>query len=422
MKLLPQIKNILLMIGLFVSRIFTQKIPSFFRNFPQMMRKLVAQKGFKSFVASLLAIVCGLLIGLLVMIITSPNYAIPGFFEMIGGWVFRYGSKEIGNWLYYGAPLLCTGLSVGFAFKTGLFNIGASGQYTVGMFCAIVVGVLGSSFGQIQWLVAILAGILGGAIWGFLPGLFKAYFNTNEVISSIMLNYIGMYMVNALIYGLGGGILYDSNKAQTKAFASTAYLPTWGLRNIFPNSAIDIGFILAILAAIIIYIILNKTTFGYELKACGLNRDAARYGGINEKKNIILSMTIAGALSGLGGAIFILAGGAFRSGTFYTPEDSLSAMGFNGIAVALLGMSNPIGIIFASGFITFIERGGHFIQSYGFKTEIVDIIVSIIVYFSAFALLASEVIRRFHYNRQKKKEKHKSLEDNETATSEESKI
>lgn len=374
------------------------------RNFWQKINK---SAGFKSFLAALLAIACGLLLGLIVMIITNPSVAFPAFFQMIGGWVFRYGSKEIGNWLYYGAPLLLAGLSVGFAFKTGLFNIGASGQYTVGMFCALFVGIAGDALGSMQWIVALIAGIAGGAIWGFIPGFLKAYFNVNEVISSIMLNYIGLYMVDALVLGLktssGASLLYDSLHAETINMNSNAFLPTIGLRSLFPGSAIDIGFIIAIIAAIIAYFILNKTNLGYELKACGFNRNAARYGGINEKKNIILAMTIAGALAGLGGAVYMQASGSINLGMHYTADGSLNEMGFNGIAVALLGMSNPIGIIFASGFITFIQRGGNFAQIYGYKTEIVSIIISIIVYFSAFSLLASELIRRFIKRRKDKK-------------------
>ncbi len=362
----------------------------------QFWKKALTSGGMESFAAALLAILAGLLVGFIIMLITRPSVAWYGFLTMIGRGLFRAGAKGIGYWLYEVGPLLMCGLAVGFAFKTGLFNIGASGQYTVGMFCALVVGIQGDFFGPFQWVAAVIAGMIGGAIWGFLPGFFKAYFNVNEVITAIMFNYIGMYSVNWIIKS--SDILYNSSQALTRRVDQNAYNPILWLRNWFPDSPVDIGFLLAIVIAIVIFIILNKTTFGYELKACGFNRNASKYGGINEKRSIIAAMAISGGLAGIGGALFILGPGIISGtgfvGTYYEPTDLLLANGFNGISVALLGMSNPIGIIASTLFVTFIQRGGYYMQTYLFKEELIDIIVAVIIYFSAAALFVRQFVKK----------------------------
>ncbi|MGI6714257.1 MAG: ABC transporter permease [Bacilli bacterium] len=355
----------------------------------------------KKIAPALIAIVAGLIAGLVIMIVSRPAEAFPSFYTMLGGWIFLPSQRltGIGNWLGLLPPLLMTGLAVGFAFKTGLFNIGASGQFTVGMLCAMMVGVLLKAIpSPWLWMLACLAGIIGGLIWGLVPGLAKAFFSVNEVITCIMMNYIGMFMVNQIIKsGIG---LFDINRNLSVTVSKNAFTPTLGLRTIFKGSSVDIAFIIAILIAIIISIILNKTKLGYELKACGFNHEAARYGGISEKRSITLSFLIAGALAGLGGAFFILASGAYNSGSNYAVIEEIRPEGFDGIAIALLGQTSPIGIIFSTLFVTFIRRGGNTIQIYGFKPEIIDIIIAVIVYCSAFALLFYEIIQRW---RKKKK-------------------
>jgi simple sugar transport system permease protein len=293
-----------------------------------------------------------------------------------------------------------TGLSVGFAFKTGLFNIGATGQYTLGMFVAIWIGFYGGVFGPFHWIVAVLGGMFAGALLGLFNGFLKARFNVHEVITSIMLNYIIMYFVNSSIKQ--EPIMFDFERGTTRTILESAFLPTIGLRSIFVGSPIDIGIVIAILAAILIWFILYKTTFGFELQATGLNRFAAKYSGINENRSIMLSMMIAGGLAGLGGTFYFLSSGARNIGTFYEPADILIATGFEGIAVALLGMSNPIGIIFSSTFITFIQRGGQYMQGIGIKIEIIEVIIAAILYASAISLIFKEYINRVKLNRQKK--------------------
>ena len=293
------------------------------------------------------------------------------------------------------APLIMTGLSVAFAFKTGLFNIGAAGQYTVGAFfalyCALVL--------KMPWWLCLLASALGGAIWGAIPGFFKAYLNVNEVITAIMFNWIGLYGVNTLIYQGGNGPMFNLKTTKTftvKQMSPGSLLPSFNVKVAGKDyfGAIflpTIGIFLAIAVAVIIWIILNKTTFGYELKACGLNKNAAKYAGINEKKNIVLSMTIAGALAGLGAGLFYLSGSKEWEPLVST---ALPATGFNGISVALLASSNPIGCIFSAIFIAHITVGGGFMTAKLFPSEVSDIISGVVIYLCAFSLLFRTQILR----------------------------
>lgn len=349
--------------------------------------KLLQYEGFTSFLSSLMAIAAGLLVGLIILLISNSKDALPAFFTILKGG-FADGTKGMAQVIYYAVPIIMTGLSVGFAFKTGLFNIGASGQFTLGAFVAIYIGIKWNFVPeQIHWLVALLGAMVAGAVWGSGPGILKAFFNVNEVITSIMMNYIGMYIVNMSIVRT----VYDSLKNQTKPVLKSAIIPKAGLDKIFNTSNINIGIFIVILSVIVIYIILQKTTFGYELKACGSNKEASKYAGINEKKSIILSMVIAGALSGLGGGLLYLSG----SGKYIHVLDVLAPEGFSGISVALLGMSHPIGILFSGLFIAHLEVGGFNIQLYNFVPEVIDIIIAVIIYCGAFALLFKQIISNF---------------------------
>ncbi len=260
-------------------------------------------------ISSVISIAAGLLFGFILLMILNPAKAGMGMSTMLS--TAFSNMDQFGKMLYQAAPLMMCGLSVGFAFKTGLFNIGASGQYTIGAFFALV-GAIGF---HLPWWMCLLLSCVGGGIWGIFPGLFKALFNVNEVITSIMFNWIGMFLVNLLLanmpfmlsayYGVG---TTDRTAALSDANPS-AIIPRGGLDRIFGNSSwINISIFIAIAVAILMWFILNKTTFGYELKACGFNKEASRYAGINANRNIVLSMIIAGALSGLGGGIYYLAG------------------------------------------------------------------------------------------------------------------
>ncbi|MDO5410350.1 MAG: ABC transporter permease [Lachnospiraceae bacterium] len=361
------------------------------------IKKLFSGDGIVNFSSSILAIICGLLFGFIILLASNPSQAYNGFMMILQGG-FTDGMKGVGDVLYYSTPIIMTGLSVGFAFKTGLFNIGASGQFTAGAFAAVFVGVKFTFLPpQIHWLVALLAAVAAGALWGCVPGLLKAFFNVNEVISAIMMNYIGMYLVNLLIRNT----IYDQLKNQSMAVAPGAMLPKAGMDKLFPGASLNIGIVIAVLCVILIHVVLNKTTFGYELKACGLNPDASKYAGINEKRNIVLSMVISGALAGLGGALLYLAG----SGKYLQVLDVIAPEGFSGISVALLGLSNPIGILFSGLFIGHITVGGYNMQLFDFVSEAIDIIIAAIVYCGALSLLFKNVIHRMQMRRAKKAER-----------------
>lgn len=367
-----------------------------------------AMGGVGTLLASLTCILVGLVIGFIALLILgwitlAQDGSTLTFGDMLAK-TWNSGFKAILSGGFYktanamgmgvraeilqAAPLIMTGLSVAFAFKTGLFNIGAAGQYTVGayfaLYCAIVM--------KLPWWACLIASAVGGAIWGAIPGIFKAFLNVNEVITAIMFNWIGLYGVNTLIYQGGTGVMYNTNTTKTytiKQASPESLLPNFnvqvGGKDYFGALFLPtIGIFIAIAVAVLVWVVLNKTTFGYELKACGHNKNAAKYAGINDKKNIILSMTIAGALAGLGAGLFYLSGSKEWEPLVST---ALPAAGFNGISVALLASSNPLGCIFSALFIAHITVGGGFMDASIFPSEVSDIISGVVIYLCAFSLL-----------------------------------
>ncbi len=328
---------------------------------------------------SIMAIMAGFILGFLILLTVNYQQALAGILIIFKGGLNK-GLAGMGQVLYYATPIIMTGLAVGFAFKTGLFNIGASGQFSIGAFAAVYVGVnLKGLPASIHWMVALLASLLAGAIWGFLPGFLKAVRNVNEVITSIMMNYISMSAVNMLVKAT----VYNKYKNESLPVMASANVPKWGLDKIFPYSSMNGGILIVLIFVVLVYVILEKTTFGYELKACGFNLDAGLYAGINAKRNIVYSMMISGALSGLGGGLLYLSG----SGKYIKVIDLIANEGFDGISVALLGMSQPFGILAAGIFIAYIKVGGFNLQLLNYDQEIINIIIAAIIYFSAFALL-----------------------------------
>lgn len=348
------------------------------------------KKGLVSALSSIVSILIGTLFGLILLIAVNSGEAFTSFGKLLSSGVSTL--PKLAKVFYQAAPLLMCGLSVGFAFKTGLFNIGASGQYTVGAFAAI----FGAIVLQLPWYICLILAMIMGAIWGFFPGLFKALFNVNEVITSIMLNWIGLFAVNLLCMNIPKMLppfwVSSPIKDRTAALSYAnpgAIIPKLGLDKVFDSPYINISIIIAILIAILMWVLINKTTKGYELRACGYNRFASIYAGINAKSNIVLSMVIAGALAGIGGGLYYLAGTAD-----YNIQKALLGMGFNGIAVALLGSSNPIGIIFSSLFISYIQVGGEALQP-TYAKEMIDIIIAVIIYLSAFSLFTRNLLTKW---------------------------
>lgn len=369
--------------------------------------------GVHTLLASLVCILLGLVIGFIALLILgwitlaqSGNSVTfsqmlvttweKGFKAILSGGFYKTANTMgmgVRMELLQAAPLIMTGLSVAFAFKTGLFNIGAAGQYTVGAFCALYSAIVL----KLPWWACLLISAVGGAIWGAIPGFFKAFLNVNEVITAIMFNWIGLYSVNTLIYQGGSGVMYNANTTKTYTLRQTSpgsILPTFNIGHYFGDAfRPTIGIFIAIGVAILIWVVINKTTFGYELKACGHNKNAAQYAGINDKLNIVLSMTIAGALAGLGAGLFYLSGSKEWEPLVST---ALPATGFNGISVALLASSNPIGCIFSAIFVAHITTGGSFMSASIFPSEVADIITGVVIYLCAFSLLfKSGIIKLF---------------------------
>jgi simple sugar transport system permease protein len=344
------------------------------------MKKFLKNNAVQSLIASLICIVLGLLIGYIVLLFINPAGASEAILAVIKNfWNYSRANlqlKNFGSTLVKTAPLLMCALSVLFAYKVGLFNIGAAGQYVVGA-CACLYAALAWGW---SWLPCLLFAMVVGALYGAIVGLLKSFCNVNEVISGIMLNWIGLYTTNMILANVK-----ESTSPYTvhlKNAAPQAMLPTLGLEELFNNKNVTIAVPLAVLTAVIILIILDKTRLGYELKATGNNKNAAKYAGMAERRNIILTLMIAGALAALGGAFLYLTDFEQWSVT----QSSVPGMGFNGIAAAFLGGLNPIGTIFASYFIQHITVGGAFVDKTMYSSQISDLISSIIIYLCGFVL------------------------------------
>ena len=379
--------------------------------------------GISTLLASLVCILTGLVVGFIALLvlggITMSQEGTDFAFSELLVTAWEQGFKPILQGGFYAkantmgmgvrmeilqaAPLVMTGLSVAFAFKTGLFNIGAAGQYTMGAFFALYSALIL----KMPWWICLLAAAVGGALWGAIPGFFKAFLNVNEVITAIMFNWISLYAVNTLIYQKGAGPMFNLKTTKTftiKESSPASLIPSFNVNvdgepyfgKLFQPT---IGIFIAIVVAVFIWIILNKTTFGFELKACGHNQNAAKYAGINEKKNIVLSMTIAGALAGIGAGLFYLSGSKEWEPLVST---ALPAAGFNGISVALLASSNPIGCIFSALFISHITVGGGFMFAKLFPSEVADIISGVVIYLCAFSLLFKGSILKLMNSKPKK--------------------
>ena len=388
----------------------------------------------RSVIASLISILIGLLAGAVVILIvgvSNPSLGIKSAWEGIqlvtlgifstgrnaaGTLTFGFNPASIGNMLFRSMPLILTGLSVAIAFKTGLFNIGASGQYLAGTAATlfIALSIPTSSVPRwIIWALAFLGGMAAGALWGMIPGILKACLNINEVIACIMTNWIAANVVTWLfdisnlknmVENTKSSDIYSTSYGLTNVDGVLTYVkgegvstPKMGLDKIFSGSQVNGGILIAIVLAIIVYIVLSKTTLGYELKVCGSNRFAARYAGIQDKRNIVLSMAIAGALAGAAGTLYYLSG---NTEFYWNTYQSLPAAGFNGIPVALLAVSNPIGVVFTGMFMSMLSIAGLQLTSLtAYNEYITDVIIAVIVYLSAFSLL----IKNWLSGRQKNK-------------------
>lgn len=353
------------------------------------------KKGLYSFFSSLMAILAGLAVGVIILLVANPSNAGKGLLAILRGGMTG-SPTAFGQAIATSIPIIMTGLSVAFAYKAGLFNIGASGQFMIGGVFAVYVAIKGTFIpASVLWLVCMLAAMLGGAIWGAVPGILKAYFKVNEVITSIMMNYIGMYTTKIIIERT----IYDSRYARAQNVPLRAQIPTLGLNTRFPGTNLNISLLLCIIFCMIIFIISSRTVFGFELTAVGLNPDASRYAGINSKRTVITAMVISGALSGLGAYMMYLGG----TGVYMDIKEIVAAQGFNGIPVALLAMNHPIGVFFTGLFIGHITIGGENLQLFGYSKEIIDMIIAVIIYCAAFSLIFKQLLSRIIQGRLNRK-------------------
>ncbi|VEU79715.1 ABC transporter permease [Haploplasma axanthum] len=354
----------------------------------------------KKFLFVLMSIVTGILIGFIIMLIIKPASAFRGLSLLLTSG-FRT-PRAFGNVLFRATPLIVIGLAVGFGFKTGLFNIGASGQFMVGGIAALYVANIIKAPIVLHFIIAFIAAIIAGGLWGVIPGILKAKFNVNEVITTIMMNYIAVYLCVMLVYNPK---VYDSGITAINTIYPTANVPRLGLNVIFPGSYIDMGILIAIGLAVISSIVLRKTTVGYELVAVGNSVDGSKYAGINVKKNIILAMAISGAIAGAAAALNYLP----QNPDYFRPYADVNPIGFEGISVALIAQSSPIGTIFSGIFIAFIKQGALNMQFAGFDKEITNIIVAVIIYMIAI----SSFIGAYLMKRIEKKKKEKVIKKEE---------
>lgn len=345
--------------------------------------------------ASLISIVFGLLIALIVLVITKPNKGWDAFVTIVTGGFGYGGAKNIGNLFYFATPILCTGIAMCLAFQAGVFNIGGPGQYVTGGFAAIMTALYVSKDlpAPLTWILPLIAAIVFGALWALIPGLLKAYFNVNIVISTTMFNYIETYWVMHFI----SEWCYDAVKGQTRGVPGVTKLPQAFMPSLTGNKTADMGFFIAIGAAILVWIIMEKTQLGYELKACGKNAEASRYAGIKSKRNIMISILISGALCGLGGGLNYLS----VSGAYIPMKEFQAAEGYTGIAVACLANNSPLGAIFGAAFLAYLTVGGNYMQIFGFQKEIVTVITSVIIYFAAFSLFLRQMLNKAITKKQK---------------------
>lgn len=351
--------------------------------------RLLRNSGVQSLIASMLCILAGLFVGYLLLLTINAKGAGEAIVTIVKNFMYYPSGKAqlkyLGNTLVRTAPLLMCSLSVLFAYKVGLFNIGAAGQYVVGagacLYMALGLGL--------PWWACLLGAIAAGALLGALSGLLKALCNVNEVISCIMFNWISLYGVNMLLTQVKE--VTSPYTMQIKGINPGALLPTMGLGELFSkNQYVTIAIPLAVIVSVAVWVLLEKTKLGYELRATGNNKNAAKYAGMKENRNIILTMAIAGGLAGMAAAMLYLTG--FEQ--WSCSQASVPTMGFNGIAAAFLGGLHPIGAIFSSFFIQHITAGGAYVDKTMYCAQVSDFITSLIIYLCGFVLFVKMAMNR----------------------------
>ncbi|URZ05420.1 hypothetical protein CLROS_007460 [Clostridium felsineum] len=347
--------------------------------------------GMKSLAFPLFSVFISLFVAVF-FVMWAKGYAITEYFRALSDLIniivkgsFGDQTKALDTMIYV-TPLLFTGVANAVAFKTGLFNIGTEGQFTLGLLSAAIIGLIPGLSPWIHVPLIILGGILAGGLWAAVPGFLKAKFGTNEVINSIMMNYIALYLVNLIVLRTPIGI---PKKSTTPVIKGSAQLLQFS-----STSSANIGLIIGLLCAILVFWILSKTVLGYELRAVGTSSLAAEYGGISKAKNIIFAMVISGAIAGLGGAVHL-------AGFMHSTTDMSGNLGygFDGISVALLAKNNPIGCIPAAILFGTLDSSSRLLQLNNIPKEIVYLIQAVVIIF-----VSTDYIIKYFKNKRRKKE------------------
>ena len=351
----------------------------------------IKRPGVQTLLASVLCALLGIVLGFIILWFMNAEHAGEGMAAILTNFFkYRVASsktlmKYMGSFLVNSVPVILCAEAILFAYKAGLFNIGAAGQYTVGIIASLYTSL---ALGW-NWFFCLLAAIVAGGVWGLIAGIFKAYFNVNEVIAGIMLNWIGLYICNII---LGGEACMNQSKSETYEISElnpSGVLPGFMQDFFGGNQYMTIAIPITIIVAIVILVVLNKTTFGYELKATGHNKDAAKYAGMNAKRNIMLTLLISGAIAGMVAGLLYLTGIQH-----YKIASSVPGMGFTGIAVAFLGGLNPIGTIFAGLFVEYITLGGQYLNTNYYNPQVADLMIAIIIYLCGFVLFFKTILNR----------------------------
>ena len=327
---------------------------------------------------SVLVVLLGFLCGTILVALVGRNplnmykailQSLTGYNIDRGVWNIRY----VGEWLNLSVPYIFCGLAMAFAARTGLFNIGGEGQYIMGLTMAQVIALLGPQVPVVHWVLAIVGAMLLGAIWGGIVGFLKARYEVSEVVATIMLNYVALYLSRIIIMAIPG-----TNTYKTVNFPETASLRVEFLSRLTNGSTLNLGLFLAIASVILYWFLMEKTNLGFGLRATGFNKDAARYGGIPVVTSVVISMAVAGAFAGLGGGVVAL--GSFRYGRVLSGMDNY---GFTGIAVALVGNNTAVGTMLAGLLFGLLAAAQPLMQSKQIPKEITFIIQGLIVVFIA---------------------------------------
>lgn len=365
-------------------------INNFVRPVLSFFHVLNKKEGFKTFISGLICIIIGLFFGFIIMLCVYAPAAFPGLGSILSN---GFRKQNISTLIYSATPMILSGLSIAFAFKLKLFNIGITGQLTLGAYVSIVMGLAGAN-----WVVCLLLGAIAGAFVGFISGFLKAKFNVNEVLSGIMLNWIIYYSISLITdLAIPSSFIDRMDKTKLMMMPVSGRLPSMGLDKVLPG--VSVGIIISILLVIVIYIVLNKTNFGLELKMTGSNKYASKYAGVNQTRSIILALTISGALAGICG--YMIYANPLSPAKFMWKSDSNSLLsdGFNGISVSLIGQNSPLGCILAAFFLCLVNAAQDnlkTISNSAYNIHYTELIKNIIIYVAAISSFINMLIVKYN--------------------------